>query len=63
MTTRDHLDLTWRKSTHSDNLNGDCVEVALTPDTTAVRDSKAPGAGHLSLSTDAWRGFLETVSA
>jgi hypothetical protein len=33
---------TWRKSSHSTDNGGDCVEVARTPGAVAVRDSKDP---------------------
>ncbi|QXJ20764.1 DUF397 domain-containing protein [Actinomadura graeca] len=39
----------WRKSTHSGGDEGDCVEVADLGKHVAVRDSKAPGTGHLTL--------------
>ncbi|NKQ28834.1 DUF397 domain-containing protein, partial [Streptomyces galbus] len=31
---------TWCKSTYSDSEGGNCVEVAVTPETVRVRDSK-----------------------
>ena len=37
-------DGTWRKSSYSRDLN--CVEVALSSDTTAIRDSKDPHGPH-----------------
>ncbi|WP_216213499.1 DUF397 domain-containing protein [Amycolatopsis aidingensis] len=61
MTTPGHAELTWRKSSHSNTNNGDCVEVATTARAAAVRDSKAPAAGHLTLGAAAWRAFLTAV--
>ncbi|GAB3482917.1 DUF397 domain-containing protein [Amycolatopsis cihanbeyliensis] len=61
MTTPEHAELTWRKSSHSNANNGDCVEVATTARAAAVRDSKDPAAGHLTLEPAAWRAFLGTV--
>ncbi|MEC3975310.1 DUF397 domain-containing protein [Amycolatopsis sp. H20-H5] len=55
--------LTWHKSSYSDKYGNDCVEVAEAPATTAVRDSKAPEAGHLTLAPTAWRAFLTTLTA
>ncbi|MFE0024324.1 DUF397 domain-containing protein [Amycolatopsis sp. NPDC059021] len=57
-------ELTWFKSSHSDNrTNSDCVEVALTDRFTAVRDSKVPTSGHLSVHRSAWSAFLATLKA
>lgn len=53
-------ELTWRKSSYSGG-NADCVEVAHSPATVGVRDSKNPAAGTLTVSRDAWMTFLETV--
>lgn len=49
----------WRKSSYSGGAgsNGNCVEVALTASVVAVRDSKAPDAGALTLSAAAWHTF------
>lgn len=51
----------WRKSSHSGGSNGgmsDCVEVARQGVSVGVRDSKAPVAGHLSLTPEAFRDLL-----
>ncbi|MET9731915.1 DUF397 domain-containing protein [Streptomyces sp. NPDC006458] len=48
----------WRKASYSGNTGGDCLEVADTPCTIAVRDSKNPAHGTLSLSREAWDAFL-----
>lgn len=48
----------WRKSSYSGDTGGDCVEVAdLTPHI-AVRDSKNPPAGILTLSPAAFSAFV-----
>lgn len=48
----------WRKSSHSGGTGGDCVEVAdLTPHI-AVRDSKNPSAGVLTLTPAAFSAFV-----
>jgi uncharacterized protein DUF397 len=49
----------WRKSTHSgDDTN--CVEVAIER-TVGVRDSKAPAAGQLTLTRQAWSAALRRL--
>ncbi|KOV76314.1 toxin [Streptomyces sp. NRRL WC-3618] len=53
----------WRKSSYSGDTGGDCVEIApLTPHI-AVRDSKAPGLGALTLTPEAFAAFVASVSA
>lgn len=50
----------WRKSSHSaGGNNADCVEVAFLPGTVAVRDSKAPTSGTLTVSPETWRHIGE----
>ncbi|MGP4021103.1 DUF397 domain-containing protein [Saccharopolyspora sp. 5N708] len=49
----------WRKSTYSDKYN--CVEVALTPEATAVRDSKNPCGDILNFNEQPWHTFLSAV--
>jgi hypothetical protein len=49
--------ITWRKSSYSGGGGSggqDCVEVARLPEGVGVRDSKAPDAGHLSVSPAAF---------
>jgi uncharacterized protein DUF397 len=52
-------ELAWTKSSYS---NGDehstCVEVAITPQATAIRDSKAPASGQLAVPHPTWRALL-----
>lgn len=53
----------WRKSTFSQgNGNSACVEVGFTPDRTAVRDSKNPEGGMLTLPEPAWHTFRTTLT-
>jgi hypothetical protein len=51
----------WRRSSHSSDQGGDCVEVAETrspsPSVT-VRDSKNPAGPHLTLTPSAFGAFL-----
>ena len=55
-------DPSWRKSSHSGDW-GNCVEIAALADGTAVRDSKAPDAGHVRVSDSGWNSFLSQVKA
>ncbi|WP_031508148.1 DUF397 domain-containing protein [Streptomyces megasporus] len=50
--------LEWIKSSHSSNDGPDCVEVAATPDTIRVRDSKHIQGPHLAFTPGAWADFL-----
>ena len=51
--------ITWRKSSRSDETGGQCVELAALPHAIGIRDSKAPGAGHLTLTP---RAFADLVT-
>jgi hypothetical protein len=54
----------WTKSSYSGTGDhSDCVEVQLTPQVTAVRDSKSPEAGHLTLPAPTWSALLTTVAS
>lgn len=55
---REHV---WRKSSRSGSAIN-CVEVALTSGNVAVRDSKNPDDGHLTITRAQWRSFLATLS-
>ena len=50
--------LTWRKSSHSSGEGGECVEVATTPTTIHIRDSKNPCGPHLTFTHDQWTAFI-----
>ncbi|MGW1211113.1 DUF397 domain-containing protein [Streptomyces sp. NPDC002499] len=57
-TNRNLTGATWRKSSYSGDTGGQCVEVAdLTPHI-AVRDSKNPSAGALTLTPAAFTAFV-----
>ncbi|GAA4065013.1 DUF397 domain-containing protein [Streptomyces shaanxiensis] len=51
----------WRKSSHSGTTGGDCVEVADLAPCLAVRDSKNPEHGTLTLSPEAYAAFIGYV--
>ncbi|MFF3905390.1 DUF397 domain-containing protein [Streptomyces sp. NPDC001848] len=54
-------DLTWFKSSYSGSQGDDCVEVALTPATVHVRDSKDEQSLQLALSPTTWAEFLSFI--
>ncbi|WP_203824522.1 DUF397 domain-containing protein [Actinoplanes palleronii] len=51
-----HADLPWRTSSFCNNTS--CVEVAVTPDFVAVRDSKNLQLQALTYTTEEWRQFI-----
>jgi hypothetical protein len=62
-TAGDRAGLAWFKSSYSDSSNiNDCVEVAITPRTVHVRDSKNASGPRLALSPAAWAGFVTHVA-
>ncbi|MFF4691102.1 DUF397 domain-containing protein [Streptomyces sp. NPDC001307] len=58
-------ELVWFKSSYSSGDGGECVEVATSPTTIRVRDSKQnpATAPTLALPPAAWRAFLDLVQA
>ncbi|MFJ4555914.1 DUF397 domain-containing protein [Streptomyces massasporeus] len=53
--------LVWFKSSYSGTEGGQCVEVAAGRATVHVRDSKAVTGPVLTVSREAWAGFVELV--
>ncbi|WP_084337161.1 DUF397 domain-containing protein [Actinomadura oligospora] len=52
----------WRKSSHSESgAGGTCVELANLGTSVGVRDSKAPRAGHLTLTRTDLHQLTQTV--
>ncbi|MEV0700325.1 DUF397 domain-containing protein [Saccharopolyspora sp. NPDC050389] len=54
-------DTGWFKSTRSAAASNTCVEVRLTDQAVAVRDSKAPEDGQLVVPHAVWRAFLRRL--
>lgn len=55
----DASELAWFKSSYSDGPDGDsCVEIATSPGTIRVRDSKIIGGSQLTLAPEAWADFV-----
>ncbi|MGW7362265.1 DUF397 domain-containing protein [Streptomyces sp. NPDC054841] len=56
-------ELVWFKSSYSDTSNGnDCVEVAATPGTVHIRDSKNIPGPRLAVAPTAWADFVTYAS-
>lgn len=54
--------LEWFKSSYSSNEPGsDCVEVATSPGTVHVRDSKRPEGGRFAVPAASWKTFVSFV--
>ncbi|MEU6479672.1 DUF397 domain-containing protein [Streptomyces sp. NPDC047017] len=59
MSRRDASDLAWFKSSYSGGNDGNsCVELAVTPGTVHVRDSKHTAGPRLALAPQAWANFV-----
>ncbi|MGH3535250.1 MAG: DUF397 domain-containing protein [Pseudonocardiaceae bacterium] len=61
MTAREPGSIVWHTSSYSYG-NGNCVQVAPTPDRVLVRDSKNPDGPALTVPTPAWQAFLTTLT-
>ncbi|NYH78259.1 hypothetical protein FHR84_001581 [Actinopolyspora biskrensis] len=51
----------WRKSSHSSDQSGNCVEVAYPTGGVATRDSKDPDGAVLVFDHPRWNSFLSTT--
>jgi hypothetical protein len=51
-------ELAWFKSSYSGAEGGQCIEVAATPATIHVRDSKDKSGPTLTFSAEAWAAFV-----
>ncbi|MFF8260493.1 DUF397 domain-containing protein [Streptomyces virginiae] len=59
----DLFSLEWVKSSYSASDSNECIEVAHTPGTVLVRDSKRPEGARLAVGPDAWNGFVAHAAA
>jgi hypothetical protein len=50
--------LEWFKSSYSGSEGGACLEVAVTPQTIHIRDSKTPDGPTLKVSPTTWAAFV-----
>jgi hypothetical protein len=51
----------WRKSSHSSDSGGNCVEVGTAGRAVAVRDSKNPHGPKLAITPQSWRAFTRSL--
>ncbi|MFD8520322.1 DUF397 domain-containing protein [Streptomyces capillispiralis] len=59
----DAMELAWFKSSYSGGNDGNsCVELALTPGTIHVRDSKDVAGPRLTFAPDTWAAFVPYAS-
>lgn len=63
MSTPDLTHAVWRKSSRSNGNGNACVEVAVVPGATALRDSKNPDGGALVLPATGWHAFRVLTKA
>ncbi|MGW3447437.1 DUF397 domain-containing protein [Streptomyces sp. NPDC001076] len=52
----------WHRSSYSNGMGGECLEVAALAEAIAVRDSKVALGPRLIMSKAAWRGFIKTLT-
>lgn len=50
--------LAWFKSSYSGNEGGECIEIAVTPSTIHIRDSKDQTGPQLTITPTSWTAFL-----
>ncbi|MEF9903799.1 DUF397 domain-containing protein [Streptomyces sp. P9-A2] len=58
MRTESRRRLVWHKSSYSGNEGGECVEIAVTPGTVHVRDSKDLDRPQLTVHAAGWTAFV-----
>ncbi len=59
----DVIGVAWRKSSHSGDNGGNCVEVGTTGPAVAVRDSNHPDGAQLAFPAAIWKAFTAQVKA
>ncbi|MER6532599.1 DUF397 domain-containing protein [Streptomyces sp900105755] len=52
----------WRRSSYSNGMGGECLEVAALAEEISVRDSKVALGPHIIMTRAAWRGFIKTLT-
>ncbi|SFE15754.1 protein of unknown function [Actinopolyspora alba] len=60
MSTPQHYQSSWRKSSHS-STQTNCVEVRYDNGSSAIRDSKNRSAKHITITPQQWHDFLVAV--
>lgn len=50
----------WRRSSYSNGMGGECLEMAALDGVIAVRDSKVISGPQLMLSAAAWQSFVQS---
>ncbi|MEV5982236.1 DUF397 domain-containing protein [Streptomyces sp. NPDC052114] len=53
----------WRRSSYSNGMGGECVEVATDVSVVAVRDSKAPLGPQITMSPPTWKIFAGAIQS
>ncbi|MFD4476250.1 DUF397 domain-containing protein [Streptomyces sp. NPDC058471] len=51
----------WRKSSYSNGMGGECIEVAALPADIGLRDSKAPTGPQITVGHRAWGAFVGAI--
>jgi hypothetical protein len=54
------MESNWRKSSHSGDNGGECVEIA-SADAVLVRDTTDRSGAVLTFTADAWRAFMTAI--
>ncbi|WP_327717332.1 DUF397 domain-containing protein [Streptomyces sp. NBC_00490] len=52
----------WRRSSYSNGMGGECLEVATVTAAVMVRDSKVASGPQLTLSATTWQKFIQTLT-
>ncbi|MER6181589.1 DUF397 domain-containing protein [Streptomyces sp. NPDC001652] len=52
----------WRRSSYSNGMGGECLEVATVTAAVTVRDSKVASGPQLTLSATTWQKFIQALT-